>query len=94
MRPRRWAGEISAMYMGETPDAGQIAQPPTILHTHEDNEVISEASLPSGWIAKTSAASVSSFFRPKRLLSPPRSDGAYQAANQRAAHSPSCAGLD
>ena len=69
-RPRRCAGEISEIYIGEMPEARPIAYPPSILHATKALK-FAASPVPSDETAKTSAASVNSRFLPKRLLKPP-----------------------
>ncbi len=69
-RPRRWAGAISAMYIGERLDAMPIATPPAIRHvTKAVNDPAHPVSTDDS--AKSSAAARSSFFRPNRSLNAP-----------------------
>ena len=69
-RPRRWAGAISAMYIGDRFDAIPMATPPAIRQT---TNTAKEPAHPvsTDETAKRSAAARSSFLRPNRSLSAP-----------------------
>ena len=69
-RPRKWAGAISAMYIGERFDAIPMATPPRMRHT--TNQVkLGAQPVRADETANKAAETSSNFFRPNLSLSPP-----------------------
>ena len=69
-RPRMRAGAISAMYIGDRLEASPMAVPPSIRQATKTVNVGARP-LPIEVTMKTRAATVRSFFRPKRSLRAP-----------------------